>query len=117
MQHRIPEALAPKRWVTGRSPIQFVKRRSITNGETKNWAQILWKKKVEQRNAGLFRRTADALSVKATEWIPRYIGGSRIRTGDSPPNRRYTLSLPSFLFHIGKPAAVRGFLLRLANAG
>ncbi|MCD9639596.1 hypothetical protein HAX54_024231, partial [Datura stramonium] len=52
--------------------------------------------------------------LQATEWIPRYINGSRIRTGDSLPNRRYPLQLPSFLFRIGEQLVVRGLLLRLA---
>ncbi|MCD9561542.1 hypothetical protein HAX54_020708, partial [Datura stramonium] len=42
--------------------------------------------------------------------------GSRIWTGDSPPDHRYTLSLLNFLFCIGKSMEVRGFLLRLTSA-
>ncbi|MCD9561300.1 hypothetical protein HAX54_020332, partial [Datura stramonium] len=44
----------------------------------------------------------------ATNLIPRYIGGSRIKIGNSPLYRQWLTCCPSLLLLIGGSAEVRG---------
>ncbi|MCD7462946.1 hypothetical protein HAX54_049658, partial [Datura stramonium] len=45
--------------------------------------------------------------LKSTSLIPRYIGGSRNRTGDSPLCCRWNTYYPSLLFLSGESTTVR----------
>ncbi|MCE3216840.1 hypothetical protein HAX54_008441, partial [Datura stramonium] len=47
--------------------------------------------------------------LQATNWIPLYIGGSWIVTGDSPLCYQRNLCLLNLLLCIGEPVAVRGY--------
>ncbi|MCE3217083.1 hypothetical protein HAX54_010299, partial [Datura stramonium] len=89
---KIREALAPKWRIADPIHEPSVSRQWRNRELSTNTLE----KMVKRQNASLFRRTADALPVKATEWILRYISNSRIETDNLLPNRRYTLSSLSF---------------------
>ncbi|MCD7461072.1 hypothetical protein HAX54_045097, partial [Datura stramonium] len=102
--HRLPEHWGPKQRSINRMPSPLANRR-LSNSEM----GMIQAKKGKGPAKHRWNDGPTSSWLQATTWNLHYIGGSQIRTGNSPPCCRWSCCWPNLLLHTCEPAAIRRY--------